>query len=289
MHVCIRGVLAAGRSLLLLFLAAPTWAQPADGVAALKAALEGREVTMSIDMPASHGGIDVYPQREPDIDAEAYGLRLKEFGTALARGTRAPITLVKVNAKNIEIHLAGGGYGTRNDPVVVPRFAYIPKSTRELDLEKERDRTRDPARKKEIERQLLSLSMDRSRDTMAENRRIELEDAIKKAEIAKKRLERGSRINVWYPDKRLEQWVPSPADLMQVVARYVDFSDPRLASVRKGMTTADVYTVLGFPSRRRPGKQGDYATSIDTWETRREVIEVTFVDGLAIDIVSTQK
>ncbi|BCS35935.1 hypothetical protein TBR22_A51700 [Luteitalea sp. TBR-22] len=264
-------------------------AQPAEGVAALKAALEGRQVTMSIDMPASHGGIDVYPQREPDIDAEAYGLRLKEFGTALPRGTRAPITLIKVNTKNIEIHLAGGGYGTRNDPVVVPRVAYIPKSARELDLEKERDRTRDPARKKEIERQLLSLSMDRSRDTMAENRRIELEEAIKKAEIARKRLERGSRINVWYPDKRLEQWVPSPADLMQVLARYVDFSDPRLASLRKGMTTADVYAVLGFPSRRRPGTQGDYATSIDTWETRREVIEVTFVDGLAVDITSTQK
>lgn len=278
-----------GSGLLVLWLAGPSVAQPAEAAAALKAAFEGRHVTVAMDMPATHGGIDIHPQREPDIDAEAYGMRLKEFGTALARGTRAPITLVKVNTKNIEIHLAGGGYGTRSDPVVIPRTAYIPKSKRELDLEKERDRTRDAARKKEIERELLSLSMDRSREQMAETRRLELEEAIKRAEIAKKRLERGSRINVWYPDKRLEQWVPSPADLMQVIARYVDFSDPRLASVRKGMTTADVYTVLGFPTRRRPGRQGDYVTSVDTWETRHELIEVTFVDGLAIDVVTTQK
>lgn len=274
---------------MLVVIAAPARAQPQDAAAALKKALEGRHVTVLMDMPATSAGVDLYPQREPDIQAEAVGLRLKNFGAAIRRGARVPITLIKVNKKNIEVQLAGGGYGVAGDPVAIPMPAYVPKSRQELDLERERDRTRDATRKKEIERELRALADERSRAQIAASRLADLEYAVKAAEIARKRLERGSRFNVWYPDKRLEQWVPTTADLMQALSQYVDFSDPRLSSLRRGMKTSEVYDLLGFPTRRRPSREGDFAASVETWETRGDLVEVTFVDGLVVNIVSAPK
>lgn len=283
-----RGIATTALALLAWPVAAP--AQPADGVAALRAALEGRQVTVKIDMPATAGGVDLYPQREPDIAAEAYGLRLKDAGVAIPRDTRVPITLIKVNAKNIEVHLAGGGYGTRSDPFLIPPTrAYVPPSARERNLEDDRDRTTDPGRKRQIEQELARLAAQRAEQEMVETRRREVDYELKKSEIAVKRLGRGSRFNVWYPDKRLERWVPTAEDLMQALATYVDFGDPRLRSVTKGMSAAEVYGVLGFPSRRRPSREGDFESSVETWETRRDVLEVTFVDGVAVRITSAVK
>ena len=264
-------------------------AQPAAAAAALKAALEGREVTVLMDMPATSAGVDLYLQREPDIDAASYGLRLKQTGTAIHRGDRVRLTLVKVNKKNIELQLAGGGYGTRGDDtgLVVP--AYAATSTREKDLEKERDRTRDAKRRRDLDRELAALRDERERGNLAAIRRADVEMAVKKEQIAQKRLERGSRFNVWYPDKRLEQWVPTPQDLMLSLTRYLDFADPRLMSLRKGMKTAEVYDLLGFPSLRRPSREGDFDASLETWETRRDLIEVTFVAGVVVKISTSQR
>lgn len=289
MRVAPRWVGAAAIIGLLAGCATAATGQPAAAAAALKAALEGRQVTVLLDMPATSGGVDLYPQREPDIDAPAHGFRLKEFGTAIRRGARVPITLIKVNKKNIEVQLAGGGYGTRGDDVAILVPIVASKTTRERDLERERDRTRDATRRREIERELRVLADDRQRDAMAANQRAELAHAVKQAEIARKRLEKGSRFNVWYPDKRLEQWVPTPEDFKHALSQYLSFSDPRLASLRRGMKVADVYAVLGFPDRRRPSREGELATSVETWNTRADVIEVTFVDGLVITFTSSSK
>jgi hypothetical protein len=267
----------------------PADAQPAAAAAALKAALEGRQVTVLIDMPATSGGVDLYPQREPDIDAATHGLRLKSMGTAIRRGDRVPITLIKVNKKNIEVQLAGGGYGTRGDDVAILVPIVASKTTRERDLERERDRTRDEARRREIDRELRGLADDRQRDAAAANQRAELAHAIKQAEIARKRLEKGSRFNVWYPDKRLEQWVPSPDDFRQALSQYLSFSDPRLASLRRGMKVADVYSLLGFPDSRRPTREGEFTASVENWNTRTDAIEITFVDGLVVKFTSSSK
>lgn len=98
---------------MLLLLPGIAGAQPA----APAAALEGREVTVLMDMPATAAGVDLYLQREPDIDAASGGLRLKQNGTAIRRGDRVRLTLVKVNKKNIELQLAGGGDGTPSDDI----------------------------------------------------------------------------------------------------------------------------------------------------------------------------
>lgn len=264
--------------------------QPAAGVAALKAALEGRSVTVKIDMPATSGGVDLHPQREPDIDAETYGARLK-LGIAIGRGARVPITLVKVNEANIEVQLAGGGFGTRRDPFLYPlrSGAYVPPTPRERNLEYERDRTTDPKRRRHIEQELANLARQRAAAEVAESRRREVEYERRKSELYRLRLERGSRFNVWYPDKRLKQWVPSAEELLQTMSAYLDARDPRLASLRPGMTTADAYTALGFPTRRRPSREGELEASVDTWESARDILEVTFVSGVIVKFTSTSK
>jgi hypothetical protein len=128
--------LAASSALSLsLVLAAPAAAQ---NQAALEKALEGREVMVLMDMPASHTGVDLYLQREPEIEFSEYARRMKAYGVALRKEDRVMITTVKVNKKNIEIHLGGGGYGTWGDDSGTVSPAYVGKSRRETDLEKER-------------------------------------------------------------------------------------------------------------------------------------------------------
>jgi len=49
----------------------------AQNQALLKRALEGREVTVLLEMPASHRGIDLHVQQEPEMDFSEYARRMK--------------------------------------------------------------------------------------------------------------------------------------------------------------------------------------------------------------------
>jgi hypothetical protein len=61
------------------------------------------------------------------------------------------------------------------------------------------------------------------------------------------------------------------------------------ASVRRGMTTSEVYDALGFPSRRKVSPQGELDGSVETWETRTQILEVTFVGGVAVNVTTTKR
>jgi hypothetical protein len=306
--------------LLALALAAPASAQ---NQAALKKAFEGREVGVLMDMPASHKGVDLYLQREPELDYSDYAYRTKTFGIALRKDDRVMITLIKVNKKNIEIHLGGGGYGTWGDDTGTVSPTYVGKSSRESDLEKERRRTTDERRKRDIDRELSYLRESREREQRAAQREAEALTALKKTEIAGKRLDGGSRFNIWYADKRLEQWAPTPDELMFSLARYLDFGDGRngdgvpgvsrgtagnrltpssgrlgstppdvetaAVALRRGMSTDEVHDLLGKPTRRRNTKQGDLEAVIETWETTDSVTDVTFVGGVVVKFTSASK
>ena len=126
----------------------------AQNQAALEKAFEGREVVVLMDMPASHTGVDLYLQREPEIEFGEYARRMKPYGVALRKEDRVMITTIKVNKKNIEIHLGGGGYGTWGDDSGTVSPSYVGKSKRETDLEKERKNTTDAERRRRIDREL---------------------------------------------------------------------------------------------------------------------------------------
>ena len=114
----------------------------------LRQAFEGRYVIVRMDMPATHRGVDLYPEREPAVDFQSYSARLREFGVALREGDRVMVTAVRVKKKNIEFQLGGGGYGVFGDD---SGSVYVPtesKSRREKDLEKYIKDERDPDRRR---------------------------------------------------------------------------------------------------------------------------------------------
>jgi hypothetical protein len=294
----------------------------AQNQAALEKAFEGREVVVLMDMPASHTGVDLYLQREPEIEFGEYARRMKAYGTALRKEDRVMITTIKVNKKNIEIHLGGGGYGTWGDDTGTVTPEYVGKSRRESDLEKERKNTTDPERRRRIDRELSYLREEREREERANKREAETLTAIKQREVATKRLDGGSRFNIWYADKRLEKWAPTPEELMLSLASYLDFggngdgipgvvrgttgnrlvasvptsapSRPRdvesaATALKRGMGSADVHELLGAPTRRRSSKQGDLDSVVETWETTDSITEVTFIGGVVVKFTSTSK
>ena len=309
-------------ALFVLAVASPAIAQ---NQSALEKAFEGREVVVLMDMPASHTGVDLYLQREPEIEYSEYARRMKSFGVALRKEDRVMITTIKVNKKNIEIHLGGGGYGTWGDDSGTVSPEYVGKSRRETDLEKERKNTTDPDRRRRIDRELSYLREEREREERANKREAEALTAIKQREIATKRLDGGSRFNIWYADKRLEKWAPTPEELMLSLATYLDFGGngdgvpgvmrgtpggrqatnglqpsppgpgrPRdvesaATALKRGMGTSEVHDLLGAPTRRRSSRQGDLDSVVETWETTDSVTEVTFVGGVVVKFTSASK
>ena len=198
-------------------------AQPKEAAAALERALLGREVRILIDMPAASAGIDLYLQKEPEYDAKVLTERLSAYGVAYRQGQAALITKVKVNKKNIEVQLGGGGYGTFADDNGVVIAKLDEPSPRQRELERERSRTTDPQRKKAIDQELNELREALRRQHEEAFRHARALTAINQKAIAIKRLDAGSRFNVWYQDKRLEQWVPTAEELMYSLADYLEF------------------------------------------------------------------
>ena len=136
----------------LVALAAPAAAQDE---AALRSALEGRHVTLRIDMPATSDGVDVKADARQPLDYRQHGDRLKRYGTSLRSGESVMVTLVKLKKDLIEFQLNGGGFGTFGDDTSTS--VYIPhmeKSTREKDLEKRVKDETDPRRKRQLQDEL---------------------------------------------------------------------------------------------------------------------------------------
>jgi hypothetical protein len=286
-----------------LLVSAPVFAQ---NELALKRAFEGREVATLIDMPASHRGVDLRPQREPEMEFSDYARRLKQFGISLRKGDHVMVTLVKVNKKNIEFHLGGGGYGTWGDDSGTVSLPAVTRSRRESDLERDVKREQDADRRRRLQAELDRLRRDREREQREQERRARELTAIKQQEVAVRRLDGGSRFNIWYDDNRLERWAPTPEELMFTMARYLEFldedgqtssTDGRMLDpaptptglIRRGMTTEDVREALGQPTSQRESMQGELVAVTETWETVDSVTEVTFVGGVVVRFSATSK
>jgi hypothetical protein len=260
-------------AVLVAALGAPAAAQNED---ALKAALEGKRVTLKMDMPGTSDGVDVHADARRAMDLGKYKDALKKYGTAIHAGDVVVVTLVKVKKDLIEFQLGGGGFGTFGDDTSTSvNLPLLDKSEREKVLEKRVREEDDRDRRRDLERELNDLRDRRER----ENRRITLErDRLieeKRAHLADERQRGGSRFNVRYEDR-----VPAgmrPEDLMASLAEYVDFdgrTDARPAFVpaplptpmaqpagdisllRKGLLRAEAERAFGRPvssSERREG------------------------------------
>jgi hypothetical protein len=281
----------------------------------LKQAFEGRFAVVKMDMPASHLGVDLYPDRQPSVDFRLYSARVREFGVALRPGDRLMITTVRVKKKNIEFQLGGGGYGVLGDD---SGTVYVPdenKSRREKDLEKWIKDERDPERRRRMQRELDDLRRDRER----ENRKRDADErdltARKQSEIASQRLDAGSRFNLWFDEFRLASRVPTPREMQLMLAQFIDFEEgpaarpdmrtearpyappppaprgdlSRVSELRRGMSMTDVHGMLGDPTRNRAGKQGELTTVTEWYEDGDRVTEVVYVGNVIVRFSTASK
>jgi hypothetical protein len=273
--------------------------------ARLREAFEGQFIVVKMEMPATHKGVDIYPEREPSLDFTSYSQRVREFGVALREGDRVMVTAVRVKKKNVEIQLGGGGYGVFSDDTGSVYVPSVTKSDHEKYLEKEVKRETNAERRRRLQAELDTVRRDREREERRTEREKRELEAIKKREIASKRLEAGSRFNLWLPEERLAAGSPSPIEVRRMLTQYVDFDGSdrgRTASVppppprrtetselRRGLTVDEVHALLGSVSRKQTGKQGDLDTLTEWYEAADRVTEVFYVNGVVVKFSTASK
>src|SRR4051812_1514041 len=267
-------------------------AQPAQGEAALKTALEGRRVTLRMDMPGSSDGVDVHADAGRAIDFHDYNNDLKRYGVALRAGDSVPITLVKVKKDLVELQLAGGRFGTFGDDTNTSAdIPFVEKSGREKDLEKRVKDEDDRDQRRRLQNELDELRDRRER----ENRRIRAEreriEEIKKERIADQRLRGGSRFNLRYKGT-----IPAglrPEDVIAALSEYVDFGgradapDEAVPSadttlLRKGMSRADAERTFGPPREWSERLDGSLVVATLVFEAGDQRVSADFVEDVLV-------
>lgn len=236
----------------------------------------------------------MYPGRTQPINFPKHAGRLKKFGTALRRGDQVLVTKVKVKKNLIEFQLGGGGYGTFGDDasssVSVPT---APKTVREKNLEKDLEKTTDPAQRRSIREELDALKQERQREDARNQAAAAQAQEVKEANIRQRRSEGGSRFNLHY-----EPVVPKealyPDAIMEALAEYLDFSslgpeeapesrdDGRGDGLRKGLTVEEVDALLGRPEAISQRMEGTLNVSTSTYRGADRRITAEFVEGVLV-------
>jgi hypothetical protein len=293
---------AALAATLILCTAVPAVAQDE---AALRAFFVGKRVTVTIDMPGTSDGVDVYADSSQSLDYRQYGERLHQYGTAIHSRQTATITLVKIKGDHIEFQLNGGGYGTFGDDTSTSvSIPYVEPSSRERELERLIKGEEDARERRQLERERDELRERRER----ENRRIDQEradaEARKREQLDERRRKGGSRFNVRYHGS-----VPEgikPEEVMAALADVVDFSslgyrpDPvarrrdadddrdafdtsdDAAAIHRGMSRADLEKAFGRPVSEKPHREGALTVTTLKFAQGNRAIVADFVEDVLV-------
>lgn len=292
--------LATALALTLLPLAAV-----AQDEAALRAALEGRTVTVKVDMPATSRGIDFFPERSMPVDWREIAERIKDNGTAVRIGDRIMITKVVVKKdSHIEFQLGGGGYGTFGD------WASQSSSVSSVDEGETkaeralRDSIRKapgPTKRKQFERELNNLRSERQRENARARAEAAQANEAREANLRARRAESGSRFNIRY-ESSIPADVLTPDGVMRTLAQYVDFGPnappavagpaatmggSALASLRKGMSVREVEALLGPADTASESKEGSLTLVKRSYTKDGMKVSASFVSGVLIDFTIT--
>jgi hypothetical protein len=273
---------------------------------ALSPYFEGKQVTVKIDMPGTQKGVDIYPNRQPPLDAKSYGDRLKQFGVSLRNGDTVMVTKVKVNKDNVEFQLGGGGFGTAMDNSDTSvHFTPSGKSDREKDLENQISNESDPDRRRSLQRELDYVRSQRERRDRIDNARAQ-DDAERRTEqVGMKRQQGGSRFNIKLDARGMGDSL-TPQVIQNALAQYVSFSGdapgggpavggtPGLAmrpsdqggdpaqSLKKGMTREQVEALYGPAVEAHDRTENGMSMTTCTYKSKDEKVQADFVNGVLV-------
>jgi hypothetical protein len=272
----------------------------AQNEAALRAAFEGKVVSVKIDMPATSEGVDVYPQASMPVDFRKVADRLKDKGTALKIGQQIMVTKVVVKKEHIEFQLGGGGYGTFGDWMSSPSNVGSTsegESNRERALKDSIKAAKGPTKRKQFERELSSIRADRERENAKAKAEAQQANALNEANLRVRRMESGSRFNI-----RFKNSIPTdalmPQGVMTALAPYVDFATASaaqpsaptanaLSSLKKGLTLKEVEALLGPAATASETKEGAITVLKRTYKHSGMKVEASFVGDVLVDFTIT--
>jgi hypothetical protein len=274
---------------------------------ALRAAFEGKVVTVKLDMPATNKGVEVFPQQTMPVNFREVADRIKENGVALKMGQQVMVTKVVVKKdSHIEFQLGGGGYGIFGDhtPSSVSSSSE-PESKLERALRDSIKAAPGPTTRKRYEKELNSARESRERENDRAKAEALQANAARETLLRQKRAESGSRFNVRYrPGIPLDALTPE--GVKQALAAYVDFSGTpgsivaspngspasttisapppaSLGTLRKGLSIPDVEALLGPAATATETKEGTLVVLHRTYRKDGMKITTKFVNDVLID------
>ncbi len=263
----------------------------------LKEKYEGERVEVLIEMPASSEGIDIYADHSRKMDFEDYSSRIKKYGIGLYPGDVIMITKIKKKAKHIEFQLAGGGFGTWGDDGSNVSADYIPKTSRQEELEKilNEDKDKKLTDRKKLEKELKDLERDRSLRQQESKRQAALESEMKKSRIQEQRRQGGSRFNIRY-DYKIGNSELTSASIEQALRDYVNFTpginssnvnsasstDDNNGTMVKGMTMEEVMSIMGIPKSLTTSVSCELEKTVCSFEDKRQKVEAIFVEKILV-------
>ncbi|MFN8573666.1 MAG: hypothetical protein U0132_16545 [Gemmatimonadaceae bacterium] len=281
----------------------------AQNESALRAAFEGKVVTIKIDMPATAKGVEVYPQQSMPVNFREVADRIKDNGVAVKMGQQVMVTKVVVKRdSHIEFQLAGGGYGTFGDytPSTVSASSE-PESKLERALKDSIKAAPGPTSRKRYEKELANAREARERENDRAKAEALQANAARETLLRQKKSEAGSRFNIRYKDG-IPLDAMTPEGVMQSLSQYVDFSgaagsmaaaakeapspttaqppattNGSLSSLRKGLSLAEVETLLGPASTATETKEGTITVLHRAYRKDGMKVTTKFVNDVLVD------
>jgi len=283
----------------------------AQNEAALRAAFEGKTVTVKIDMPGTSRGVDVYPMNQTPLDVRELAERLKEYGTALKPGQTVMVTKVVIKGNtHIEFQLGGGGFGTFGDDMGSKVNAPDQGETRAEKALKDSIKASGccPTKRKNFERELASKRSERERENARAEAEAQQANQAREANLRLKRMESGSRFNIRYREG-LTSAAITPDGVRKALAEYVDFpgtpaaaaaaaaapppataaapSAGGLSALKKGLSIKEVEALLGPAATAGEQKEGTLLVLKRTYRKDGMLVTARFVNDVMIDFAIT--
>lgn len=299
----------------------------AQNEAALRAAFEGKTVTVKVDMPATSKGIDVYPQESMPVNWREMAERMKQYGTAIKPGQQYMITKVVVKKdSHIEFQLGGGGYGTFGDYMNSSSSVSATEereSAEERQLKEQIKQAQGPTRRKQLEKELANKRSERERENSKAKAEAAQANEAREANLRTKRAESGSRFNIRYK-QGIPPYALTPQGVAEALAPYAEITGmpvaaaagaatpgaagapvpanalapagrsaapagtaATVASLKKGLSIAEVEALLGPAASANEVTEGTMTVMKRSYSVDGKKISTSFVGGVLIDFSIT--